>query len=223
MSVKGQIDRLSQAKTDIVAALKAKGLAVSADIGLDKTPDLILKLGNATSSPLTGTVDNNIITLAGDLTDGTYALRYYDNGKYIDIGTLTVSGGASTAPDTTLTWAVGTKIDTSTGAETTGTDMYSASNHVEVVDGYAYQFQYDYTTALANAPSAAKYCSTKITYYDSNKKFLSCSSAIIDTPVSSDISVTVPIISGAKYFKIRLYVSSVYFKADYFTLTATKE
>lgn len=130
-------------------------------------------------------------------------------------------GGTVEPPNTALTLEKGVKIDSSTGAETTGDGMYSASNFIDAVDGYSYRFAYDYDAAFAaTSSSAAGVCSVRIAYYDADRHFLSCSANIISSPVDSNKNVSVPIISGAKYFRVRLWLSVNIVKDEYLTLTA---
>ena len=60
--------------------------------------ELVGEVLQALGTPMTGSVDeNNVITLGGELADGTYTLKYYNEGEFIEIGTLVISnGGAST-------------------------------------------------------------------------------------------------------------------------------
>ena len=114
--------------------------------------DIVGDVLTTISTPIAGTVDeNNVITLGGELAEGTYTLRWFNQNGYAQICTLTVDGNGEItppdtpdtpdepeAPDTTLILQPGVKIDSSTGAETTGNTGYSASDYVEIVEGYTY-------------------------------------------------------------------------------------
>lgn len=173
--------------------------------------EIIAEVILAIGTPLAGIVDeNNNIILNGELPDGTYTLKYYNQGEYIEIGTLVVSGGTGeTAPDTTLVWEKGLKIDSSTGAETTGNTVYSASNYIEIVEGYTYTIN-----KITTRPESVKVC-----YYDANKTFISTSGDVIGQ-TENQISATVPLIDGAAYFRIRLYGTVAKLEDGDFTLTA---
>lgn len=60
--------------------------------------EIVAEMLTALGTPMAGTVDedNNII-LGGELPDGTYTLKYYNQGEYIEIGKLVVSGGSGEA------------------------------------------------------------------------------------------------------------------------------
>lgn len=160
--------------------------------------------------------ENKNITLTCE-EDGVYTIKYYNkDGSTTTISTLTVSGGTGSGsggngdsgggdsgdddtggdavPDTALTWSVGTKLDSSTGAESTSTS-YAASNYVEIIDGWTYSL-----VKTSESAVGAKVC-----YYDVSKTFLSTSGDVLVTGTATE-TVAVPIISGAKYFRIRLYV-----------------
>lgn len=170
--------------------------------------DIVADVIAAIGAPIAGTIDENkVITLGGELAEGRYTLRWITKDGYAQICTLTVDGNGEitppdtpdtpdepVAPDTTLVWEKGTKIDRSTGNETTGQTVYSASNYIEIVDGYAY------TMAKNNDRSA----NFSVVYYDENKNFISTSS---DAHAQSTerYTVAVPLIATASYFRIRLY------------------
>lgn len=172
--------------------------------------DVLVAIG----TPLAGAVDeNNVITLGGELADGTYTLKYYNQGEYIEIGTLIISGGvAETEPDTTIIWELGTKIDSATGAETTGSTSYSASNYIEIVDEYTY-------TIAKNSNGLSG--SVKVCYYDTDKNFISTSADVI-VQTNETASAVVPLINGAKFFRLRLYADPSRVLDEHYTLTATK-
>jgi hypothetical protein len=149
-------------------------------------------------NPIFGIIDeNNNIILSGTLADGEYTLKYENNGDYIEIGTLTVGEGEpDVAPDTTIVWAKGTKIDSTTGKETTGNTGYSASNYIAIVSGYAYKLT---KTASAEVSSSAKVC-----YYDANNAFIKTSADVIAQNTGAT-TATIPLIDGAAYFRLRHY------------------
>lgn len=166
-----------------------------------------------------GTFDeNNVVTLNTNLEDGTYEFKFFNRDEFVEVVTLVVGAGdpeepdtpdIPNPPDTTLTWDLGTKIDSSTGVETTGNTTYSASNYIEIVDGYTY-------TVYKNM---AKWDSVKVVYYDENQSFISCSSSII-SETQETASAVIPIIDGAKYFRIRLYHTVSNFDDSDWSLTA---
>ena len=166
-------------------------------------------------TPIAGAVDENkVITLGGELADGTYTLRYYNQGEYVELCTLTISGGgADTPPDTTLIWELGTKIDSSTGVETTGQTSYSASNYIEIVNGYTYKLT-RHASAFAHEP--------KVAYYDENKNFMSVSATSICSGTTAT-TVTVPLVAGAKYFRFRNYGTATEDALNESTFTLTAE
>lgn len=146
-------------------------------------------------SDVVGVVDeNNTITISGELPKGTYSLKYLNyDGSMTEIGELTV--GEEKAPNTTLTWSVGTKLDSSTGAES-ASSQYSASNYIEIIDGF------EYTLKRTTAGYDSKVC-----YYDENKNFISCSDESFVSITNGDLEKTIPLIAGAKYFRFRAYAS----------------
>lgn len=103
-----------------------------------------------------------------------------------------------TVPDTTLVWSYGVKLNSSTGAEESGT-AYAASNYIEFVDGWTYTLHRSQDSAIG----------AKVCYYDENKNFLSTTgNELITAGVSGDLSAVVPNDSGAKYFRVRFYSSN---------------
>lgn len=178
--------------------------------------------------------ENKNITLTCE-EDGVYTIKYYNkDGSTSTIATLTISGGTGegsggngdsgggdsgdddtggdAVPDTALTWSVGTKLDSSTGAESSSTS-YAASNYVYIIDGWTYSL-----VKTSESAVGAKVC-----YYDANKNFLSTSGDVLTTGIATE-TVAVPIIGGAKYFRIRLYAGEGMQEkhVNAVTMTATK-
>lgn len=179
----------------------------------DKT-EILQEVLEGLGTPIVGTVDeNNNIVLGGDLADGEYTLKYLNQGEYIEIGKLAISSGSvDVPPDTTLNWSPGVKIDSSTGAETTGNAGYSASDYIAVVSGYTYTVTKNTTRAEA----------CKVCYYDADKNFISTSADVI-AQTENPTSATIPLIAGAAYFRLRLYGTAAALADGDYMLTATKE
>ena len=171
----------------------------------DIVTELIAQIGGL---PVFGTIDDdNTVTVTSTLADGTYTLKYENaDGTTTEIGTIIVGtgtgegsggddtgGSETTAPNTTLTWAIGTKIDSSSGVESPSSS-YAASNPIEIIDGYTYtlnrtSFKYD----------------SKVCYYDDNNNFLSTSASSFINTDDNLTSAVIPLIDGAKYFRLRVY------------------
>jgi hypothetical protein len=153
-------------------------------------------------------------TLSGTINVGSNTITVSYEGFTT---TFTVTGTAKeVAPDTTLTWTIGKKIDSSTGTESSSSN-YAASNFFEIVDGYTY------TLNRTGVKFDAKVC-----YYGASKNFLSTTS---NNVISTDgaKTATIPLISGAKYFRLRGYYGSAitegtvqYTSLMSATMTATK-
>lgn len=166
--------------------------------------DVIAAMG----TPIAGTIDENkVITLGGDLAEGTYTLRWITKDGYAQICSLTVDGNGEitppetpdtpdepVAPDTTLVLQPGVKIDSATGAETTGNAGYSASDYVEIVEGYTY--------TIHKKSSISE--GLKVVYYDANKNFMSTSGDVI-VATTAQKSAVIPLTAGASFFRLRIY------------------
>lgn len=190
-----QDEQKAQARDNIGAASQADLEKQAEEIADQQTA--IEELQEALRlNPILGSIDeNNNIILVGTLADGEYTLKYENGDEYIEIGTLVVGEGEPIeAPDTTLTLEAGLKIDSSTGAETTGNAGYSASNYIEIVDGFTY------TVYKKSSISEG----LKICYYDANKNFMSTSSDVI-VSTASQTSAVIPLIDGASFFRLRIY------------------
>jgi len=151
----------------------------------------------ALGTPVFGQVDdqNNII-LPGELAQGSYTLKYeHGDGSRTEICTFNISGETG-VPDTALTWSIGTKIDSDTGAES-ASSAYAASNYINVVSGWTYTLAKSGDTAIG----------AKVCYYDAGKAFISTSSDVLTAGTGAQ-SVNVPMVSGAKYFRVRYYNSN---------------
>ena len=135
------------------------------------------------------------IRLAGDAIANAAYFRI--SATLIDstsIITVNQSIGESEAPDTTLTLEAGLKIDSSTGAEATGNTSYSASNYIEIKDGFTY------TVYKKSSISEG----LKVCYYDAEKNFISTSGDVI-VSTTNQTSATIPLINGASFFRLRIY------------------
>ena len=173
-----------------VPAIKSDDYVLTEDDKAAIVDDVLAAIGGL---PVFGVVDeSNNIVITGNLADGTYTLKFENNEEYIEIGTFTI--GKGDAPDTTLVLEAGLSIDSSTGAETTGNASYSASNYIEIVNGYKY------TVYKKSSISEG----LKVVYYDADKNFISTSSDII-VSTTSQISAEIPLIEGASFFRLRIY------------------
>lgn len=57
----------------------------------DMKDNMIGEILTLIGTPIAGAIDeNNVITLGGELAEGTYTLRYLNQDEYIEIGTLTI-------------------------------------------------------------------------------------------------------------------------------------
>lgn len=105
-----------------------------------------------------------------------------------------------TIPTVNLTLTRNTKIDTSTGAESTGA-KYFASNNIEYVEGYTYKLN---RSAITDVDIGVYTLS--IVYYNSEGSFMSSSTNLItnsNSTITEDKSVVIPVPSGVKYIRIR--------------------
>ena len=158
---------------------------------------VILALG----TPVFGTVDaNNNIILTGELADGTYTIKYEDaEGNQTEIGTIEVGEKMPDSGSIEITWADGVKLDKNTGAEGSG-DGYAASQHIELVDGYAY------TVDQHAAPGGHIYGGINICYYDANGNGLGYE-LLWDADAAKHTKTLTPLANAAT-FRIRLYYGS---------------
>lgn len=128
--------------------------------------------------------------------------------------TAVADDSSTNIPDTTLTITDGVKIDASTG-EDSSASYYAASDYIEVADGYTY-------TLTRTAGTGHMYFSCKVCYYDANKNYISASGTVIDqTTADAEVAATVPIISNAAYFRLRIYSDKGKTAVGVFTLTAS--
>lgn len=170
----------------------------------------------AVLTPIDGNkIDSVNVTMGGiDITNEVYADGTITIAKVTGDIVITAIGIERTV-DTTLNWSIGTKIDTSTGAETSSS-TYAASNYIEIVSGWTYtltrtKYEYD----------------AKVCYYDANRKFLSCTSSNLVSIAGKELVAVIPVIETAKYFRIRAYASGTTTplneSVESTTITATKQ
>ena len=155
----------------------------------------------ALGTPVFGTVDadKNII-LTGNLADGTYTIKYEDaEGNLTEIGTIEVGEKMPDSGSIEITWADGVKLDKNTGAEGSG-DGYAASQHIELVDGYAY------TVDQHAAPGGHIYGGINIFYYDANGNGLGYE-LLWDADAAKHTKTLTPLANAAT-FRLRLYYGS---------------
>lgn len=157
------------------------------------------------ATPVFGRVDeyNNII-LSGELVNGTYTLKYEDaEGNRTDIGSIVVNAG-DTSVAIPLNLQLG-KIDTSTGTIDSANN-YAYSDLVLIENGKTY------TLTWMDCTMSAKVC-----YYDANGAYISTTSETItgdgQTGVLSSGSATVPMLSDAASFRLRVYLN--YYNGGY--------
>ncbi len=183
-------------KTSLVAAINEVNTKVA-------DADIVSRVIEALGTPVFGTIDaDNTITLSGALADGTYTIQYENkNGTKTDIGTITViqgNGGPQTIP---VTFEFG-KINSSTGAIETS-NQYVYTNEIILDSGKTY--------TLHIPESVGSPIACKISYYGDGDAYLSTSEALFDDDivVGSVGDHALPMIEGAKAFRLRVYCSSV--------------
>lgn len=112
-------------------------------------------------------------------------------------------------PDTNLTWTR-TKISSSDGSETSTesatSNIYIASNYVDFNTAYSYALTFNKTKSDMPQTGTISY-NAKICYYDADKKFLSCSSALVETNTEVISNLNIAVIENAKYIRVRGYVA----------------
>ena len=152
-------------------------------------------------TPVFGVVDadNNII-ISGNLADGTYTLKYENaDGTVTEIGTVTVGETMPDSGEVELVWTQ-TKLDKTTGAEGSG-DGYYASQHIDIVDGYAYTASQTYQTG-----TQVVYGGVTICYYGANGNYLGYKE--LWAAANGEKTKAIEIIDGATTFRVRLYAGS---------------
>jgi hypothetical protein len=161
--------------------------------------DVIDALGG---SPVFGVVDaDNNIVLTGNLADGTYTLKYEDDdGTVTEIGTVTVGEVMPDSGEVELVWTQ-TKLDKTTGAEGDGSGYY-ASQHIDLVDGYAYTASQVKDAGSGNTTGAISIC-----YYDANGGYLGYEE-LWATSGNEQSKVLTPL-ENAATFRIRLYAGTI--------------
>lgn len=177
-------------------------------VSLDKNEITFTEIGEtqtitATKSPLNTT--HNVIWTSSNNNVATVS-----NGVVTSVGngsaTITATCGTQTATcsvlvnhqsqsdDLTLSYDYGLKIDTTTGAETTGQSNYGASNYVSIEDGKTYHLLVNYFNGLG----------VRVAYYDDSNNYLSCTENI-SSNYDSDLSIPL----SAAYLRIRVQVNGL--------------
>ncbi len=103
-----------------------------------------------------------------------------------------------------IEFSIGVKIDSSTGTETTGNTTYAASAYYSMQENDSYIIQ----TTMSNAD-------IKICYYDSDRRFLTCTSYNLMSMENGEKTATVPYYTNACYFRLRAFHGAV--SAELFT------
>lgn len=163
---------------------EAQKAQARANMGVGSIDEVVAEVLARLGTPVFGRVDaNNNIILTGELTDGTYTLKYEDaEGNVTEIGTLNHS--SVTGPvEIPLTWEYGAVLDKTTGkVSSTGNTNYSASNYTEVNPDKTYTLTRD----------SAMYNTCNVVFYDANNNFVSY--LILDLP-SLNASGGTPVLS----------------------------
>lgn len=111
-----------------------------------------------------------------------------------------------------VVWTKGTKIDKTTGAESSS-NAYASSNYIEVDNTKTYTIELTDTTNATKADANIFVC-----YYDINKTFLSCSSNYVINQTT--YSNTILLVPNTKYIRLRGYnVLGSYFKGESIKIT----
>jgi hypothetical protein len=165
---------------------------------------IVQQVITALGMPVFGRVDadNNII-LTGELAEGTYTLKYEDaEGKLMDIGVITLE---SFDPNVELEYVYKTKIDKTTGAETTDAN-YHTTNFVE------YDSECSYQLTLSSKNNL--YIGVSVCWYNASKEFIGWndvggSALSIEGSGTQFTTVTKPItrMPNGAFFKLRIYSS----------------
>lgn len=219
MSVQTQIDRLNAVKERIRVNLAAQGVAVPAASTLDEMAALILNVAGYTpikgvdywtpadqeqivqdvikalGTPVFGRVENdNTLILSGNLADGTYHIKYENaDGKLSDVCDYVVG---TVIEDVPLSWALGTKLDKSTGKVTeTGSTTYAATQYIDIIAGKTYVVQRD--------SNAAKYSSCSVCWYNASDTLVSYTANFFETGAPVTYQLEIP--SNATKFRLRMF------------------
>lgn len=149
-----------------------------------------------------GDVDeNNNIIIYGKLADGTYTLKYeHADGEQIKIGEISVG---SAIKNIALTWALGTKLDKTTGAVTeTGSTNYAATQFIDIVPGRTYTITRD--------ANALTYSGCSICWYDASGNLVSYISNFFgtgDADTTTKYVASIP--DGATQLRLRMFYNGV--------------
>lgn len=142
------------------------------------------------------TVENGVVT---SKKNGTCIITA-KCGSYSATCDITVS---VSKPNTTITATQGTKIDKTTGVESSS-DTYGASNYIEFDNAYTYTAHCSINTS--SIPAGGDY-SYSIVYYDSNKSFISCVDNFIKK-ANGICDKVIPDVANAKYIRVRYYLGT---------------
>ncbi len=197
------------------------GLIVTGDYAKVTYNLINIRLNNVTARVKIGaTYKATLVATVGNIKDVTVymdgsgvANTVYNDGE-INIPTVTgdiiiSARAAADVVDTTLTWSVGTRIDSSNGAEAQNS-AYAASNYIKIVNGY------NYTLTRTEIAYDAKVC-----YYDEPQNFMSCTSNNLVSMNAKETSAVIPIITGAAYFRLRCYASGTTVSLEESTASTT--
>lgn len=142
------------------------------------------------------TVENGVVT---SKKNGTCIITA-KCGSYSATCDITVS---VPKPNTTITATQGTKIDKTTGVESSS-DTYGASNYIEFDNAYTYTAHCSINSS--SIPAGGDY-SYSIVYYDSDKTFISCVDNFIKK-ANGVCDKVIPDVTNAKYIRVRYYLGT---------------
>lgn len=139
----------------------------------------------STSDGTVATVSNGVVTA---IADGTATITATCGNQ---TATCNVVVSTSQTNEVPLTYNFGTKIDTSTGVETTGQVNYACSDFIDVSDNKTYHLVCNIT-------------GVKVCYYGENQAYISTGNEL-----SSSYDDKLSFVSGTKYIKLRIQMTGV--------------
>lgn len=139
--------------------------------------------------------DQKNIRITGELSDGTYVLKYENqDGTTTEIGTLVI-GPVDESGLIAIVWAGGVKLDKNTGAEGEGAN-YGASQSISYDSGYSY------TLSTKND----YHVSATICWYDASGNYLGWNDALASgADPGGEASAVLTPLAGSASFRIRAY------------------